>query len=69
MYYTYYFWGMHMIWWILWLLLLIWIFILPYDIPGSRNKKDTPVDILKKRLASGEITLEEYQNLKKTLTE
>jgi len=61
----YYYWGrMHWIWWILWVGLLVWIFAVPYNIPGQRDKIDTPLDILKKRLAREEITKEEYNDLK-----
>lgn len=67
MYNGYYFGGMHFIWWILWLGLLFWIFFIPYNIPGERNKKDSPLDILKKRFASGQITKEQYEADKKTL--
>ncbi|HET9056191.1 MAG TPA: SHOCT domain-containing protein [Chitinophagaceae bacterium] len=63
----YFFWGMHWVWWILWLILLFWIFAVPYNIPGQRNKKDTPLDILKKRFASGEISKEEFEERKKVL--
>ena len=61
------FWGMHFIWWIIWILLLIWIFATPWNIPGHRTKKDTPMDILKKRFANGEISNEEYEEKKKIL--
>ncbi|MFX3626047.1 MAG: SHOCT domain-containing protein [bacterium] len=61
------FWGMHWFWWILWVILIFWIFVTPYDIPGQRKKKDSPLDILKKRLASGEINKEEYEEKKKIL--
>ena len=47
--------------------MLIWIFALPYRIPFQRYKKDSPLDILQKRFASGEITNEEYQEKKKIL--
>lgn len=67
MYYDGHFWGMNLIWWFAWVILLIWIFAIPYDIPGQRRKKDSPLDILKKRFASGEITKEEYQEKKKIL--
>jgi len=63
----YHFWGMHLIWWIIWLFLLFWIFAMPYNIPGQRMRKDSPLDILQKRFASGEITNEEYQEKKKIL--
>jgi putative membrane protein len=58
---------MHLIWWILWLIFIFWIFAIPYDIPGQRKKKDSPLDILKKRYAAGEINKNEYEEMKKTL--
>lgn len=61
------FWGMHLLWWGAWLFLLIWIFAIPYNIPGQRHKKDSPLDILKKRYASGEISNEEFHEKKKIL--
>lgn len=61
------FWGMHWLWWILWILFLIWIFFTPWSIPGERRNADSPLDILKKRYARGEINQEEYQERKKTL--
>ncbi|QEM07132.1 SHOCT domain-containing protein [Mucilaginibacter rubeus] len=67
MYYNGNFWGMHLIWWFIWLILLFWIFATPYDIPGQRKKKDSPLDILKKRFASGEITKEEYLEKKEII--
>jgi putative membrane protein len=65
--YTNYFWGMHFFWWVFWVMMLIWIFAIPYEIPGQRYKKDSPLDILKKRLASGQITTEQYHEMKKAL--
>ncbi|SDE42926.1 putative membrane protein [Pricia antarctica] len=59
--------GMHYIWWIVWLILLVWIFILPYNIPFQKSQKDSPLDILKKRYARGEISKDEYEEARKTL--
>lgn len=59
--------GMHLLWWVVWLFLLFWIFVTPYDVPGQRKKKDSPLHILQKRFASGEITKEEYEERKKIL--
>lgn len=59
--------GMHLIWWIIWMVFLIWIFATPWSIPGQRAKKDSPLDILKKRFAKGEITKEEFEESKKIL--
>jgi putative membrane protein len=61
------YWGMDLIWWLVWLVLLFWIFALPYNIPGQRYRKDTPLDILQKRFALGEITSDEYKEMKKSL--
>jgi putative membrane protein len=69
MYYEHHFWGMHLLWWIFWIILILWIFATPYEIPGQRTKNETPLDILKKRLAKGEITNEEFDEKKKILEE
>ena len=67
MFYTNNFWGMNLIWWFIWCVLLFWIFATPYNIPGQRNKKDSPLDILQKRFAAGELSNEEYNEKKKML--
>lgn len=66
MYYGYHFWGMHLVWWFVWIVFLYWIFFTPYEIPGKK-KNNSPLDILKKRFASGQITKEEYLDSKKLL--
>ncbi len=58
------FWGMHFIWWILWIVFLVWTFATPWDIPGQRTKRDTPLDILNKRYARGEIDKNEFDEKK-----
>jgi len=67
MYEGYHFWGMHLVWWFIWFLFIFWIFATPYDIPGRRMNKESPLDILKRRFAAGEITKEEYEERKKIL--
>lgn len=59
--------GMHFIWWIIWLIILIYIFIRPQDIPFRTSKKNNPLQILKKRFANGDISKEEYMESKKIL--
>jgi putative membrane protein len=49
------------------MILLLWVFAIPYNIPGQRAKKDSPLDILKKRFALGEINKEEYVEKKKLI--
>ena len=58
---------MDFIWWFLWIMLLIWIFAIPYDIPGQRNKTLSPLDALQRRFASGEIGPDESQERKKII--
>jgi putative membrane protein len=67
MFYNNYHWGMNLIWWFIWASLLFWIFLTPYDVPFQRRKKDSAMDILQRRFASGEITTEEYHEKKKIL--
>ncbi|MBA2613801.1 MAG: SHOCT domain-containing protein [Bacteroidetes bacterium] len=64
----YHFWGMHLIWWFIWIVLIFWIFALPYDIPGQR-KKPTPLMILQNLFVLGKITQEEFKERKKILDE
>ena len=68
MYDGYHFGGMHFIWWFIWIMFLLTIFASPYEIPGQRSRRQSPLDILQNRLASGQITNEEYQE-KKTMLE
>lgn len=62
-----YYWGMNAIWWIVWVVLLFWIFVIPFDVPGQRRRRDSPLEILKKRFASGQITKEEFLTQKELL--
>ena len=67
-YSAYYFFGMHVIWWVVWILFIIWVFITPFFY-GRVRGGDTSYNILRKRFASGEITKEEYQEAKRVLEE
>ena len=69
LYNGYHFLGMHLVWWLVWSLLLFWVFATPYAIPGLRTKKGSAIDILQKRLAMGEISLDEFQERSKLLAE
>ena len=61
------FWGMHLIRWVIWMILLFWIFATPYSIPGQRAKKASPLDVLKMRFATGEIDSSEFEERKNIL--
>jgi putative membrane protein len=58
---------MHLFWWFIWGVLSFWIFATPFQIPGQLNKKVSPLDILQKRFASGQLTNDECQEKKKIL--
>ena len=64
----YHFGGMHLFWWFAWLLFIFWIFATPYSMMGYRMlKTESPIDVLKRRLATGEINNEEYHEKKKII--
>lgn len=67
MMYDNYYWGMNAIWWFVWAVLIFWIFATPYDIPGQKRKKNTPLDILRNRFAAGKITAEEFEERKQII--
>jgi len=67
MHWGYNFWGMHLIWWVVWVMLLVWIFLTPWDVPGQKKKPDSPMEILKKRYARGEINKEQYEEMRGNL--
>ena len=60
------FWGMHFLWWIFWILVVIFfVFVLT---PVPRNKvRESPLQILQRRYAAGEITTEQYEERKQRL--
>ena len=68
MMYEYNFVGMHMLWWLFWIILMVTLFGWFVPVPKRRIRRDSPLDILQKRLASGDITTEEYHE-KKTIIE
>jgi putative membrane protein len=58
---------MNFVWWGIWLVMIIWIFALPYGFQGQRNRKDKPLEIFRKRFASGKINAKEYEEMKMNL--
>ncbi|MFT7402387.1 MAG: putative membrane protein [Hydrogenophaga sp.] len=62
--------GVHGLWWILWLVVLIGLVVFyVWGQPGARRQdsRDAPLDVLKRRLASGELSPEEYEKRKALL--
>ena len=58
--------GMHWIWWLFWLALIGFIVFYGWGRPSGqrRGPRETPHDVLKRRLASGEISTDEYEQRK-----
>lgn len=65
--YEHHYWGMHFFWWLFWIILIVWLFSTQRKMPSQQPKDESPIEILKKRFAKGEITKEEYQEIKNTL--
>jgi putative membrane protein len=62
-FYNEYYWGMHFIWWVIWIVIVLMIFLWP----RKRIKNEKPLEILKKQLAKGGITKEEFEAMKQTI--
>ncbi len=60
------FYGMHFFWWIF-IIIIILIVIYIIGKQGKIVKRETPLEILKKRFAKGEITKEEFEKSKEAL--
>lgn len=61
--------GMHLFWWIFWILLFASFFSFLTPVPRKRARLNrlTPLEILQRRYAAGEITTEEYEERKARL--
>ncbi|MEO5732407.1 MAG: SHOCT domain-containing protein [Rubrivivax sp.] len=61
--------GMHGLWWIFWVLLIGVLVYSAWGRPGKqrRNPQEAPHQALQRRLASGEITPEDYEKRKALL--
>ncbi len=62
------FFGMHVFWWLFWIVLVVAIFALARgDTEKQKRKRETPLELLQRRYAGGEISSEEYTERKTTL--
>ena len=60
------FWGMHLFWWLFWILVMVLFFGLLTPVPRSKVR-ETPLQVLQRRYAAGEITTQEYDERKARL--
>ncbi len=67
--YGYGFAGMHLIWWIFWILAIVLFF--AFLTPMPRRRADvyslTPLQLLQRRYAAGDLTSDEYEERKARL--
>ncbi len=62
------FWGMHFFWWLFWIVGIVVFVSLLSPVPRSR-RRETPLEVLQRRYAAGEISTEEYEKRKAKLNE
>lgn len=62
-YHNEYYWGMHFIWWAIWIVIILMILFWP----RKRIKNKNPLEILKKQFAEGQITREQFEAMKQTI--
>ena len=59
---SWWFFGMHTFWWLFWIAIIVVFFSLLTPVPKQQaGTRGTPLDILQRRLAIGEISTEEYE--------
>lgn len=61
------FWGMHFFWWLFWIIGIVALFSLFAPVPRSQRHQATPLEILQRRYAAGDITSEDYEERKAKL--
>jgi putative membrane protein len=61
--------GMHWLWWLFWVALIGVILFYGWGRPSEqrRRSRETPHEVLHRRLASGEVTPEQYEQRKALL--
>ena len=62
------FWGMHVFWWLFWIVVILALFSLLTPV-SRRRRRETPLELLQRRYAAGEISTEEYEERKTKLIE
>lgn len=66
---SFYMGGMHGLWWLFWIVLIGALVYAAWGRPSGRRRgsRETPHDVLRRRLASGEIDAQEYEQRKALL--
>ena len=62
------FWGMHFFWWLFWIVIIVAL-VLPITPVSRGRRRETPLEVLQRRYAAGEVSTEEYEKRKTKLNE
>lgn len=67
---SWWFLGMHVFWWIFWAALLIWAYrwVISALKRQDSPKRETPLELLQRRYAAGEMSTQEFEESKARLT-
>ena len=60
------FWGMHFFWWLFWLAAIMLLFS-PITPVSTGRRRESPLQVLQRRYAAGEVSTAEYEERKTTL--
>jgi|LNFM01.2.fsa_nt_gb putative membrane protein len=60
------YWGMHFFWWLFWVLAIMLLFS-PITPISTGRRRQTPLEILQRRYAAGEVSTTEYEERKAKL--
>lgn len=62
-------WGMHIFWWVFWIVMLVVLLALfsPLTPVQRGRRRETPLEVLQRRYAAGEISTEDYEERKAKL--
>ena len=62
------FFGMHLLWWLFWIVVIIMALVVFMSEPVRIvRRRETPLELLQRRYAAGEITEKEYEERTRTL--
>jgi putative membrane protein len=64
---SWWFLGMHAFWWLFWIVLLVWAYRYAVSRVKQQGRRETPLEVLQRRYAAGELSTQEYEERKARL--